>query len=87
MSDTELRAAIAKILAGDSKEGFKGVSCETQAFGLNGRFLQFMTTSDTHFRGHRIAKKQNGQYAMYGHDSTYRHVKQSGSKPWWQFWK
>jgi len=69
MSETDLYAAIAAILAGDTREGFKLVTP-----GLNGPLLQFNTISEAYFRGHRIAKKQNGEYALFGHNSTYRHV-------------
>lgn len=87
MSEADLRNSVAKILAGDKKEGFGRVDCTTDAPYLNGKSLQFNTMSDSHFRGHRIAKKQNGGFALFGHDSTYRHLKTSSGKQWWQFWK
>ncbi len=74
LSETDLRASVITILVLDQGEGFGRVQCVADAPYLHGKFFQFNTMSDTHFRGHRIARTKSGRFALFGHESTYRHV-------------
>lgn len=69
LPDAGLKEAVTRIVARDQAAGFRGEVMASQEGGV----LQFNTTSDSRFRGHRIARSRGG-YVLYGHESMYGYL-------------